>query len=117
MSIENPLSVHVLNVSTGDSATGMFIVLERYEDTDHDWQTIGEAKTDDAGQAMELIPAGALKEGLYRLTFDTDAYFGEREIRTFYSSVSINFQVTDAQRQYHIPLLLSPYGYSTHFAR
>ena len=117
MSSEHPITAQVVDLSTGDPATGVFIVLEHYRDTDHDWQTIGETKTDETGCAVDLLPPGLLQEGLYRLTFDTDAYYGERDIRTFYSSVSINFQVTDVRRQYDIPLLLSPFGYSTHFLR
>jgi len=89
------------------------LVLERYEDSEHDWQTIAEAKTDASGNANDLLPSGSIDEGLYRLTYDTDAYFGEIDTPTFYSSISINFQVVESDGQYNIELLLSPFGYST----
>ena len=113
MSDRSLITTRVLNLTTGKPAVGVFIVLEHYQDTEHDWQTIAEAKTDKAGRAENMLPAGLTEEGLYRLTFDTDAYFGERDVETFYSSISINFQVTDTDGRYYIPLLLSPFGYST----
>lgn len=112
-----PITTQVLDLTTGNPVAGMFIVLEHYQDTEHDWQTITETKTDDRGRANAMESPKDIEEGLYRITFDTDAYFGERDIKTFYSSVTINFQVSSADRPYHIPLLLSPYGYSTYRER
>ena len=107
------LTTRVLDTTLGRPAAGVFIVLEFYADTERDWQTIAEAKTDKNGRVEELLAEGELKEGLYRITFDTDAYFGERGVETFYPSVTVSFQVSDPSRHYHVPLLLSPYGYST----
>jgi 5-hydroxyisourate hydrolase len=107
------LTTRVLDTSLGRPAEGVFIVLEHYEDSQRDWQTVSETKTDKHGRALDLLPAGSLQEGLYRITFDTDAYFGERDVETFYPSVTVNFQVNDPSRHYHVPLLLSPFGYST----
>ena len=113
MPSSSPITAHVFDLTTGRPAPGVFIVLEQYQDTEHDWQTIAEAKTGEDGRADELIVTDAIEEGLYRITFDTDAYFGEHKVKTFYSAVSINFQVSDGDQPYHIPLLLSPYGYIT----
>lgn len=107
------LTTRVLDTSLGRPAPGMFIVLERYEDSERDWQTIAEAKTDKDGRAADLLARDEFREGLYRITFDTDAYFGERGVETFYPSIAVNFQVSDPSRQYHVPLLVSPFGYST----
>lgn len=107
------LTTRVLDTTLGRPAAGVFIVLEHYEDSERDWQTIAEAQTDEHGRVEELLSPGRLREGLYRITFDTDAYFGEQGIETFYPSVTVNLQVADPSRQYHVPLLLSPFGYST----
>lgn len=107
------LSTRVLDTTLGRPAQGVFIVLEYYDDSERDWQVIAETKTDESGRVEKLLPGGELREGLYRITFDTDAYFGERGVETFYPSVSVNIQVGDPSRQYHVPLLLSPFGYST----
>ena len=57
---------------------------------------------------------GKLVEGTYRITFDTNAYFGAQDIEGFYPEASIIFVVKDAEAHYHVPLLLSPFGYSTY---
>lgn len=107
------LTTRVLDTSLGRPAAGVFIVLEYYDDSERDWQTVAETKTDEQGRALELLPPGKLQEGLYRITFDTDAYFGERDVETFYPSVTVNIQVSDPSLHFHVPLLLSPFGYST----
>jgi 5-hydroxyisourate hydrolase len=113
MAKQASLSTRVLDTAIGRPAGGIFIVLERYDDTERDWQVIAETKTDASGRVEELLPGGELEEGLYRITFDTDAYFGEQGVETFYPSVSVNFQISEPARKYHVPLLLSPHGYST----
>ena len=55
-----------------------------------------------------------LAEGTYRLTFDTAAYFDARKISSFYPRVTVEFEVRDTASHYHVPLLLSPFGYSTY---
>ncbi len=62
-----------------------------------------------------LLPHGStVVEGTYRLTFDTASYFRARSTQAFYPSVSVIFVVSDASQHYHVPLLLSSYGYSTY---
>ena len=76
---------------------------------------VGEGKTDQDGRVRELLRNGAaLEKGNYRLTFDTGAYFAAQNSECFYPSVSILFTVNDATAHYHVPLLLSPFGYSTY---
>jgi 5-hydroxyisourate hydrolase len=101
------ITTHVLDTSRGMPALGIHVTLEvRFPDGA--WQPLGKGVTDADGRAKNLLPEGvALTEAVYRLTFD-------RLPEGLYPEVSIAFRVRDASRQYHIPLLLSPYGYTTY---
>jgi 5-hydroxyisourate hydrolase len=74
---------------------------------------IGEATTDADGRVAVLGPV-ALRPGRYRVSFDTATYFAEQEVQTFYPEVQITFELADADAHYHVPLLLSPFAYSTY---
>jgi 5-hydroxyisourate hydrolase len=100
------LSTHVLDAVTGRPAAAITVIL-----TDADGTTLATAATDPDGRVKALAD---LDPGIYRLTFATGAYFAAREVTTFYPEVVIAFEVTDAQAHYHVPLLLSPYAYSTY---
>jgi 5-hydroxyisourate hydrolase len=105
------LSTHVLDASRGVPAGGVGVRLTTLEG-----QPLGEAVTDDDGRVREL--AAELGSGAYRLTFATGAYFAARGQQGFYPEVVVTFTVTDADvgagRHHHVPLLLSPYAYSTY---
>ena len=101
------LSTHVLDASTGHPAVGVAVTL-----TDDAGVVLGAAETDDDGRVREL--AAELPTGYYRLTFDTAAYFSGRQVGAFYPEVLIAFEVLDPLEHYHVPLLLSPYAYSTY---
>jgi len=76
---------------------------------------LGQGKTDADGRLKDLLPDDfTFAAGVYRLTFATGAYFAARNIESFYPQVSISFIVRDAAEHYHVPLLLSPFGYSTY---
>jgi 5-hydroxyisourate hydrolase len=107
------ITTHVLDLALGRPASGVPVVLAIQLATD--WRELGRAETDADGRARQLLPAGsALTPGTYRLTFGLETYFQARGIESFYPEASIVFQVRDAARHYHVPLLLSPYGYSTY---
>jgi hydroxyisourate hydrolase len=89
------------------------VILE-IEKTGGGWKVLSRGATDGDGRLRHLLAPGSLAEGIYRLTFETQQYFQSRKIEGLYPQVSIVFQVRDAKRNYHIPLLLSPYGYSTY---
>jgi 5-hydroxyisourate hydrolase len=107
------VTTHVLDVSIGKPAAGVPAVLE-VEDVGTGWRQLGRGLTDKDGRLRDMLGAGPLVEGTYRLTFDTHAYFGDRKIADFYPQVSVVFSVRDSGENYHIPLLLSPFGYSTY---
>jgi 5-hydroxyisourate hydrolase len=109
----NGLSTHVLDTSRGRPASGIHVLLETREE--NGWREIGRAMTDGDGRARQLLPAGsALTMGIYRLTFEIETYFRTQGIQGFYPEASIVFHVRDANQHYHVPLLLSPFGYSTY---
>lgn len=107
------ITTHVLDTSRGRPASDVAVRLER--ETDSAWQQIGKGATDADGRARDLLPDGfALSKGVYRITFATGPYFAAQEIETFYREVVILFTVSDPGQHYHVPLLLSPFGYSTY---
>ena len=112
MSTPSPITTHVLDVSRGRPAAGVPIVLELRAGTT--WREVGRGVTDDDGRLRTLLAPGALLAAVYRITFDTDAYFRGQGTEGFYPEASVVFHVRDATAHYHVPLLLSPYGYSTY---
>lgn len=107
------ITTHVLDVSEGRPAAHVPVLLE-IEDVGTGWRQVNRAETDKDGRVGNLIPEGPLVEGTYRLTFDTHSYFAPRKVKALYPIVTIVFSVWDAKEHYHIPLLLSPFGYSTY---
>ncbi|MEV5836340.1 hydroxyisourate hydrolase [Nocardia sp. NPDC052112] len=99
------IGTHVLDAVAGAPAAGVAVVLHR------DTEVLGSATTDDDGRIASL--GVALPPGTYRLVFDTGAYFAERGLESFYPEVAITFVVI-AERHYHVPLLLSPFAFSTY---
>lgn len=102
------ISTHILDTATGRPAPGVKISLAR-RDVDA-WSPVADGVTDDDGRLRTLVPPGPAPHGTYRLTFDTRAYLGES---AFFPEVQIVFVVAD-DRHHHVPLLLSPFGYSTY---
>lgn len=105
------ISTHVLDTSRGCPAAGVPIVLERALDSG--WERVGGGTTDGDGRARQLLTS-APEDGRYRITFDTGAYFGGLGAAGFYPEVSVTFVVQRGEEHYHVPLLLSPFGYSTY---
>ncbi|MBY6413816.1 hydroxyisourate hydrolase [Rhodococcus sp. BP-252] len=101
------ISTHVLDAVRGTPAVGVRVELFT------NGVEIASALTDTDGRVPELLP-GPVDEGTYRLSFDTGTYFDTLGTRTFYPEVSISFAVADSGAHYHVPLLLSPFAYSTY---
>ncbi len=107
------LSVHVLDQQTGTPAAAVRVTLEAL--TGGAWHIIGSGTTDTDGRIKALEPAGRpLSVGDYRVTFHTGDYYGSRHTATFFPEVPVVFHVGDGAQHYHIPLLLSPFGFSTY---
>jgi 5-hydroxyisourate hydrolase len=108
------VTTHVLDTSAGHPAAGVRVTLEA-RDGDDGWRRLGEGTTDADGRLSGLLPADRrLGAGAHRLVFDTGAWFAEQGVEAFYPEVSVVFQVSDATQHFHMPLLLSPFGYSTY---
>jgi 5-hydroxyisourate hydrolase len=106
------LSTHVLDASSGRPARNVALTLHRRAEAGS-WEPVGEGVTDDDGRCPTLAPED-LQAAIYRLVFDTGAYFVASGQKGFYPEVSIVFEVTEPMRHYHVPLLLSPFAYSTY---
>jgi 5-hydroxyisourate hydrolase len=107
------ITTHVLDTSVGHPAAGVAVHLEYARGAT--WEIVGGGETDRDGRVRTLVPEGtALAAGLYRLTYDVAAYFERSATRAFYPSITISFRVDEASSHYHVPLLLSPFGYSTY---
>lgn len=107
------ITTHVLDVSVGRPAANVPVLLET-QSPNGLWTEVGRGVTDSDGRLKDLTTGQTLTTGTYRLTFDTRPYFAGRNIAGLYPQVSIVFEVKSAQEHYHIPLLLSPFGYSTY---
>lgn len=106
------ITTHVLDIATGKPAAGVRVTLSRVERGQP--VTIGMGTTDADGRLTTLVPAGtALGSGEVTLTFDTGAYFAQRGEAAFHPRVAVAFSIADGQR-YHVPLLISPFGYTTY---
>ena len=106
------ITTHVLDVSIGKPAAGISVKLER-RNAEGDWEEAGMQTTDADGRARELTNATPV-DGIHRLTFAVGEYFAKRGVNSFYQDVTISFVVDDVSQHYHVPLLLSPFGYSTY---
>lgn len=104
------ISTHVLDTSVGRPASAVAVSLFKQQGSN--WTEVFTGQTDADGRvpALRDVAAGA---GAWRLTFDVGSYFQRRGIESFYASVAIDFQLR-ADAHYHVPLLVSPFGYSTY---
>ncbi|HEX3314536.1 MAG TPA: hydroxyisourate hydrolase [Gemmataceae bacterium] len=107
----SPITTHVLDTSLGKPAAGIAVALERQVGAL--WSELGRGLTDADGRNRTLL-SGELAAGVYRLTFATGPYFAAQKVAGFFPEVSIVFRVEDGRSHYHVPLLLSPFGYSTY---
>ena len=109
------ISTHVLDTSLGRPAEGVRVTLERLPGEGAEPQALRVGVTNDDGRVRDLLPPGeTLGEGTYRLRFEVTEYFARTNRETFYSEITVLFRVGAREEHYHVPLLLSPYGYSTY---
>jgi 5-hydroxyisourate hydrolase len=120
------ISTHVLDAANGAPAQGMELRLDRLDGLDSDHRDgsdgsgsaagteIGRGVTNSDGRCPELTDGLTLEPGEYRIRFETAAWFARSSTPAFYPVVEVVFRVTDAAAHYHVPLLLSPFAYSTY---
>lgn len=111
--MKNPISVHVLNLKTGVPSEGVTVVLDKKEGDK--WVKLNSAVTSQDGRINALYPAGQeIHPGDYRVTFETGKYYADRNEDTLFPEIPVIIHVPETGEHYHVPLLLSQYGYSTY---
>ena len=107
------ITTHILDLANGRPAASVAVELEA--ETDGAWKRVGKSATDSDGRVKDLMAADApIRPGTYRLTFETGEYWRSQGIETFYPNVTVTFVVREGRAHYHVPLLVSPWGYSTY---
>ena len=106
------VTTHVLDTARGRPAAGLAVILS-HRGGNGEWSAVGKGVTDDDGRVADLT-SGRVEAGDYRLDFATGAYFKSAGTKAFYPEVSVVFTVDDPGAHHHVPLLLSPFGYSTY---
>lgn len=109
---KNLLSVHVLDQQTGKPAPGVVVTLEQKQADS--WKKLNQATTDKDGRISALWPDQPNKAGEYRVVFKTGEYFKSQDKNSFFPEIPVVFQISNTEEHYHVPLLLSQYGYSTY---
>jgi 5-hydroxyisourate hydrolase len=107
----SPITTHILDTSLGKPVAGVEIIL--YSNSNDSWKEIGRGITNSDGRIANLLNKELLELGTYKMRFETKGYFDKMKGATFYPYVEIVFDIR-ANEHYHIPLLLSPFGYSTY---
>ncbi|MBK0098872.1 hydroxyisourate hydrolase [Erwinia sp. S63] len=111
--MKNPLSVHVLNLQTGVPTAGIEVELDRKQG--EEWIRLSQGTTDGQGRITALYPSDQKAQtGVYRVIFKTGDFYKKNAQPTFFPEIPVMFSVTSTDQHYHIPLLLSQYGYSTY---
>lgn len=108
----SPLTTHVLDTARGVPAEGVAISLA--EERQGSWLERGQFTTNADGRVGAMLDAGALHTGRWRLRFDVAAYFERHGLPCFFPYAELVFDVTDLARHHHVPLLVSPFGFSTY---
>jgi 5-hydroxyisourate hydrolase len=107
------ISTHILDMVCGKPAADVPVRLEKQKFGD--WRLLTAARTDQDGRCAQLLPEGEdLTAGVYRLVFEVGGYYSAKKIAALYPAVEVTFQARDGESHFHIPLLLSPNGYTTY---
>ena len=107
------ITTHILDTAIGKPAAGVRVALLRIDNAIR--TVVGSGVTDADGRMKELVPKSAeLNAGTFELTFETGAYFLGRGIKPFHPRVTVTIEITDPKQHHHVPLLISPFGYTTY---
>jgi len=107
------LTTHVLDLARGRPAEGVTVRLARQAAPDQ-WAVVAERVTDVDGRVRDFLGEVPLSTGRYLLTFGTGDYFRSRGVDAFHPEIPVLIEIGDPSQHYHVPLLLSPFGYSTY---
>ncbi|VTJ68995.1 Hypothetical predicted protein [Marmota monax] len=110
----SPLTTHVLDTASGLPARGLRLHLSRLEDLSQQWTELKKSYTDLDGRCPGLLRPGQMKPGTYKLSFETQGYWKERGQESFYPYIEVVFTITKETQKFHVPLLLSPWSYTTY---
>ncbi|NXO54550.1 HIUH hydrolase, partial [Aramus guarauna] len=108
------LTTHVLNTATGLPAAGLAIRLSQLREPGPQWTELAQRWTDEDGRCLPLLARGQAEAGTYKLRFETAAYWQGLGQTSFHPFVEVVFTITDLARKVHVPLLISPYSYTTY---
>lgn len=106
------LSSHILDINTGYPAANVKISLYK-QNSDGDWAFVEAKVTDQNGRIKDFLPYTQDNRGIYKLTYHVGPYFESQRQNSFYPFIDVVFQITD-ENHYHVPITLSPFGYSTY---
>ncbi|NXK11328.1 HIUH hydrolase, partial [Herpetotheres cachinnans] len=112
--VNGSLTTHVLNTVTGLPAAGLALRLSQLQEPGPRWIELAQRWTDKDGRCLPLLAAGQAKAGTYKLRFETAAYWQGLGHTSFYPFVEVVFTITDPAQKLHVPLLISPYSYTTY---
>ena len=107
------ITTHVLDTSIGTPAAGVDVTLFHMHDSGEP-ETMATGRTNDDGRIADLLTDDSPAPGIYRLSFETASYFSARGVESFYPRVDVTFEIREAAGHYHVPLLISPFAYSTY---
>ncbi|REC56779.1 hydroxyisourate hydrolase [Chryseobacterium piscium] len=110
------LSSHILDITVGKPVENVDVKLEKYNETTKQWVSVINKKTDKNGRIGDFLPKNKDSKsnyGKYKLIFFTEDYFKNKNMESFYPFIEVVFQIQDNQH-YHVPITLSPFGYSTY---
>ncbi len=111
MTQKSPITTHILDIGSGQPAAGVSVTLEKI--VDGQATVIARSDTDNDGRLVDWLEK-PVTEGHYRLRFATGHWYEKKGLATFYPEIVLDFQVTDEDEHYHVPLLLNQWGYSTY---
>lgn len=107
------LSSHILDISTGLPVPNVTVKLMKLNVTDNKWTSVDQKITDKNGRIGDFLEKSKAQKGIYKLTFMIEDYYKINKIETFYPFIEVVFQIKD-DNHYHVPITLSPFGYSTY---
>ncbi|NXS52077.1 HIUH hydrolase, partial [Brachypteracias leptosomus] len=113
-SANGSLTTHVLNTATGLPAAGLALHLAQLQEPGMQWTELARRWTDEDGRCLPLLAPGQAKAGTYKLLFETAAYWEGLGYTSFYPFVEVVFTITDPSQKLHVPLLISPFSYTTY---